>query len=137
MKGISKWHVLIGGFIAYLFDAMEIVLLSIALPVIRQDLGLSINEAGALATATLLGIGASSILTGWYSDNFGRRNALIASLAIFGSLTSAIAYAHDLYLLLLLRFLSGLGLGGVWSIVSAYIVETWPPQQRARATSFV
>lgn len=137
MKALSKWHVLIGGFIAYLFDAMEIILLSIALPVIRQDLGLSINEAGALATATLLGIGASSIVTGWYSDNYGRRTALIASLLVFGVLTSVIAFAHELYLLLLLRFISGLGLGGVWSIVSAYIAETWPPHQRARATAFV
>ncbi|MGO4003374.1 MFS transporter [Pseudomonas fluorescens] len=137
MNTKTKWHVLIGGFIAYLFDAMEIILLSIALPVIRQDLGLSINEAGALATATLLGIGASSIITGWYSDNYGRRSALIASLVIFGSLTTAIAYASDLYILLLLRFVSGLGLGGVWSVVSAYIAETWPQHQRARATAFV
>ncbi len=137
MNKRTKWHVLIGGFIAYLFDAMEIVLLSIALPVIRQDLGLSINEAGALATATLLGIGASSIITGWYSDNHGRRNALIASLVIFGSLTTAIAYASDLYVLILLRFVSGLGLGGVWSVVSAYVAETWPPHQRARANAFV
>lgn len=137
MNTKTKWHVLVGGFIAYLFDAMEIILLSIALPVIRQDLGLSINEAGALATATLLGIGASSIVTGWYSDNYGRRKALIASLLVFGSLTAAIAYANELYMLLLLRFVSGLGLGGVWSIVSAYIAETWPPQQRARATAFV
>ena len=137
MNTKTKWHVLIGGFIAYLFDAMEIILLSIALPVIRQELGLSINEAGALATATLLGIGASSIITGWYSDNYGRRSALIASLVIFGSLTTAIAYASDLYILILLRFVSGLGLGGVWSVVSAYIAETWPQHQRARANAFV
>lgn len=137
MTGISKWHVLIGGFIAYLFDAMEIILLSLALPVIRQDLGFSLHEAGALASATLLGIGVSGITTGWYCDNFGRRKALLGSLAIFGVLTSIIAFSHDLYALIALRFLSGLGLGGVWTVLSAYIVETWPPAQRARAISFV
>ena len=137
MTGISKWHVLIGGFIAYLFDAMEIILLTLALPVIRQDLGFSLHEVGALASATLLGIGVSGVATGWYSDNFGRRNALIASLAIFGALTCVFAFAHDLYVMAGLRFLSGLGLGGVWTILSAYIVETWPPKQRARAISFV
>jgi MFS family permease len=137
MTGISKWHVLIGGFIAYLFDAMEIILLTLALPVIRQDLGLSLHEVGALASATLLGIGVSGVATGWYSDNFGRRKALIASLAIFGALTCFFAFAHDLYVMAGLRFVSGLGLGGVWTILSAYIVETWPPKQRARAISFV
>jgi hypothetical protein len=44
MQNISKWHVLVGGFLAYLFDAMEIILLTIALPVIQQDLGLSIGH---------------------------------------------------------------------------------------------
>ncbi|UVJ46232.1 MFS transporter [Pseudomonas sp. LS1212] len=137
MKTISKWHVLVGGFLAYLFDAMEIILLTLALPVIRQDLGLSFNEAGMLASATLLGIGFSSITTGWYSDNFGRRNALLISLLIFGALTTLVAVAHSWALLLVLRFLSGLGLGGVWGIVSAYVTETWPPHQRARAIGFV
>ncbi|QGW77514.1 MFS transporter [Pseudomonas alkylphenolica] len=137
MQNISKWHVLVGGFLAYLFDAMEIILLTIALPVIQQDLGLSIGQAGMLASATLLGIGFSSITTGWYSDNFGRRKALLLSLVSFGALTMAVASTHDWYLLLLLRFFSGLGLGGVWGIVSAYIAETWPAHQRARATGFV
>ncbi|WP_223590645.1 MFS transporter [Pseudomonas sp. A-R-19] len=137
MKSISKWHVLVGGFLAYLFDAMEIILLTIALPVIRQDLGLSFNEAGMLASATLLGIGFSSITTGWYSDNFGRRKALLLSLIVFGVLTTLVAMTHSWALLLLLRFLSGLGLGGVWGIVSAYVTETWPAHQRARATGFV
>ncbi|WP_422421160.1 MFS transporter [Pseudomonas sp. GZD-222] len=136
-SGPSRWHVLIGGFLAYLFDAMEIILLTIALPVMRQDLELSINDAGMLASATLLGIGLSGVTTGWYSDNFGRRKALLASLIIFGSLTMLVASTRDWGLLLLLRFLSGIGLGGVWGIVSAYICETWPPHQRARATGFV
>lgn len=137
MRNISKWHVLVGGFLAYLFDAMEIILLTIALPVIQQDLGLSIGQAGMLASATLLGIGFSSITTGWYSDNFGRRKALLLSLVSFGLLTMAVASTNNWYLLLVLRFLSGLGLGGVWGIVSAYITETWPVQQRARAIGFV
>lgn len=137
MRALSKWHVLIGGFLAYLFDAMEIILLTIALPVIRQDLGLTFNEAGMLASATLLGIGLSGITTGWYCDNYGRRKALLISLIVFGVLTTLVATTHNWGLLLLLRFLSGLGLGGVWGIVSAYVTETWPAHQRARAIGFV
>jgi len=137
MRPLSKWHVLVGGFLAYLFDAMEIILLTLALPVIRQDLGLTFNEAGMLASATLLGIGFSSITTGWYSDNYGRRKALLISLSVFGLLTTLVAVTHNWALLLLLRFLSGLGLGGVWGIVSAYVTETWPAHQRARAIGFV
>ncbi|NWE77783.1 MFS transporter [Pseudomonas yamanorum] len=137
MTKLSKWHVLIGGFIAYIFDAMEIVLLSVALPVIRGDLGLGINEVGLLVTATLIGMGFSSITIGWYADNFGRRSAMLASLIIFGALTSVLSFVHDFYLFLFIRFLSGVGLGGLWSTVSAYVAESWPEKQRSRATSFV
>ena len=112
-------------------------MLTLALPVIRQDLGLTFTEAGMLASATLLGIGFSSITTGWYSDNYGRRKDLLISLSVFGLLTTLVAVTHNWALLLLLRFLSGLGLGGVWGIVSAYVTETWPAHQRARAIGFV
>ncbi|GID03083.1 MFS transporter [Pseudomonas sp. 008] len=137
MNKISKWHVLVGCFIAYFFDAIEIVMLSLSLPVIRQDMGLSINQGGLLATATLLGIGVSSVIAGWYADSFGRRKAMLTCLLVFGSLTAVLSFVENFYLFLGLRFLSGLGLGGLWGIVSVYIVESWPPHQRARATSMV
>jgi MFS family permease len=132
-----KWHVLIGGFLSYTFDAMDIVLLAVALPAIIKDLGLSMTEAGLLGTATLLGVGISSIIVGWYADNYGRRKSLLWSLVSFGVLTAAIAFTNSWAEVLILRFLAGLGLGGVWGIAAAYINETWPVSQRGRAAAFV
>lgn len=132
-----KWHVLIGGFLSYTFDAMDIVLLAVALPAIIKDLGLSMTEAGLLGTATLLGVGISSIIVGWYADNHGRRKSLLVSLVSFGLLTAAIAFTSSWAEVLILRFLAGLGLGGVWGIAAAYINETWPVSQRGRAAAFV
>ncbi|WP_037363140.1 MFS transporter [Amycolatopsis orientalis] len=133
----SRWIVLGGCFLAYLFDALEIVLLSLALPTIRHDLGLSVTQAGLLATATLLGIGVSSVTGGYVADNFGRKKALVASLLVFGGGTAALAVVPDFSVFLILRFLAGIGLGAVWSVVSAYVVETWPPRLRGRAAAFV
>ncbi len=133
----SRWIVLGGCFLAYLFDALEIVLLSMALPTIRKDLALTITQSGLLATATLVGIGVSSVLGGFVADNFGRKKALVASLLTFGAFTVAIAIAPNYETILLLRFLAGVGLGAVWSVVSAYVVETWPEQHRGRAAAFV
>lgn len=133
----TRWIVLGGCFLAYLFDALEIVLLSLALPAIREDLALSVAQAGLLATATLLGIGVSSVLGGYVADNFGRKKALIASLVIFGVFTAAIALVPNFSVFLVLRFLAGIGLGAVWSVVSAYVVETWPSESRGRAAAFV
>ncbi|MEU6832177.1 MFS transporter [Nocardia beijingensis] len=133
----TRWIVLGGCFLAYLFDALEIVLLSMALPTIRKDMGLTITQGGLLATATLVGIGVSSVLGGYVADNFGRKKALLASLLTFGVFTAAIAVVPSFEVFLLLRFLAGVGLGAVWSVVSAYVVETWPENSRGRAAAFV
>ncbi|KFU81869.1 Sugar phosphate permease [Amycolatopsis lurida] len=133
----TRWIVLGGCFLAYLFDALEIVLLSLSLPAIRHDMGLTATQAGLLATATLLGIGVSSVAGGYVADNFGRKKALIASLVIFGVFTAALAVVPNFTVFLILRFLAGIGLGAVWSVVSAYVVETWPPRHRGRAAAFV
>ncbi|GEM30955.1 putative metabolite transport protein [Nocardia neocaledoniensis NBRC 108232] len=133
----TRWIVLGGCFLAYLFDALEIVLLSMGLPAIRTDMGLTVTQGGLLATATLVGIGVSSVLGGYVADNFGRKKALLASLATFGAFTAAIAVVPNFEVFLLLRFLAGIGLGAVWSVVSAYVVETFPEQQRGRAAAFV
>ena len=85
-----KWHVLVGGFMSYMFDAMDIALLAMALPSIIKEFSLSMSEAGLLGTATLVGIGISSIVVGWYADNHGRRKSLLWSLVSFGVLTAAI-----------------------------------------------
>lgn len=137
MSGSNRWVVLTGSFVAYMFDALEILLLSFTLPVIRADLGLTATQGGLLATATLLGIGVSSVTVGWLADNYGRKRALMLSLAVFGVFTSAIPLVQGFTLFLVLRFVAGLGLGGVWGVVSAYVVETWPAAQRGRAVAFV
>ncbi|SFR04016.1 Predicted arabinose efflux permease, MFS family [Lentzea waywayandensis] len=128
---------LIGSFVAYMFDALEIMLLSFALPAIRADLGLTTTQGGLLATATLLGIGVSSVTVGWLADNYGRKGALLVSLAVFGVFTAAILVVPSFALFVVLRFLAGMGLGGVWGVVSTYVVETWPAAQRGRAVAFV
>ncbi|GAA2417376.1 MFS transporter [Streptomyces coeruleofuscus] len=132
----TRWTVLGGSFLAYMFDALELAILALALPSIREDLGLSLAQGGLLATATLVGIGISSVTLGWIADAYGRKRALLLSLAIFGVFTAALAAAPDLWTFLLLRFLSGLGLGGVWSAVSTYVVESWPSGSRGRAVCF-
>ncbi|GAA5110574.1 MFS transporter [Haloechinothrix salitolerans] len=133
----TRWIVLGGCFLAYLFDALEIVLLSLALPEIREDMGLSVTQAGLLATATLVGIGVSSVAGGYMADNFGRKKALLASLLTFGVFTASLVVVPNFTVFLILRFFAGIGLGAVWSVVSAYVVETWPSRSRGRAAAFV
>ena len=137
MHSSYKWVVLIGAFIIYLFDALEIAILSFALPAVSAEFGLEPVQAGLLATATLLGMGFSGPIMGWLADNRGRKFALIVCLIVFIALTAAIYVVPNFGVFIVLRFVAGLGLGGVWSIISAFVVETWPPHQRGKAVAFV
>ncbi len=132
-----KWRVLIGYFLSYMFDAVDIIILAIAMPAITASLQIGPTQAGLLVTATLLGIGLSGVVMGPVADALGRRKALLLSLATFGVLTMAIAAATDWRQVLVLRFLAGLGLGSVWSTAAAHVNESWLAHQRGRATSFV
>lgn len=133
----SRWVTLAGCFLCYGFDAVDFMVLALALPVIVSDFGLSLGEAGLIGTAGMIGVGVSSLLLGWYADNHGRRPALIVSVVIFALFTMAVALARGWWDMMILRLLAGLGLGGVWGIVSALINETWPRHLRARASAFV
>ena len=126
-----KWRVLAGYFLSYMFDAVDILILAIAMPAISASLQIGPMQAGLLATATLLGIGMSGLVMGPLADRWGRRKVLLLSLGSFGALTMAVAGATDWREVLALRFLSGLGLGSVWGIAAAHVNETWPAHQRA------
>ncbi|MBK5959614.1 MFS transporter [Rhodoplanes elegans] len=132
-----KWRVLISGFMSYAFDALDFMILAMSLPLIIKELDITMADAGLLGTATLLGVGISSVAMGWFADNYGRKTALMVGIAIFGLFTAAIGLAQGYYSIMVLRFIAGLGLGGIWGVIAAYISETWPSHQSGRAASFV
>ena len=101
-----KWRVLAGYFLSYMFDAVDILILAIAMPAISASLQIGPMQAGLLATATLLGIGMSGLVMGPLADRWGRRKVLLLSLGSFGALTMAVAAATDWREVLALRFLS-------------------------------
>ena len=70
-----KWRVLAGYFLSYMFDAVDILILAIAMPAISASLQIGPMQAGLLATATLLGIGMSGLVMGPLADRWGRRSA--------------------------------------------------------------
>src|SRR4051812_31644684 len=132
-----KWRVLISGFLSYMFDALDFMILSMSLPLIIKELHITLAEAGLLGTATLVGVGLSSVIMGWFADNYGRKFALMVGIAVFGLFTAAIGLAPGYDSILVLRFIAGIGLGGIFGVIAAFINETWPSHQSSRAAAFV
>jgi len=133
----SRWRVLGASFFSYGFDAMDFMVLALSLALITEEFGLTLAQAGLLGTAGMIGVGLSSVIVGWYSDNFGRKRALLYCVTTFGVFTAAVFWARGWWDIIVLRFLAGLGLGGAWGVITAFINETWPKESRGRAVAFV
>ncbi len=132
-----RWKVLIMTFIAYLYDSLDLQILAICMPVIIASLKISLADAGLLASATMIGTGLGGILFGWFAENYGRKNAAVIALAEFGIFTLAVYWVDSWGQLMVLRFLQGIGVGGLWGPIVALIAEHWNVEYRARAAGFM
>ncbi len=133
----AKWWVLSGTTLAYMFDATDFLVLALGIPLLMKSLGLSLVEAGAIASSTFLGGAIASFIWGPIMDKVGRKKALSYILVWFSIWTFVCGFAQNYMQLLIFRFLCGLGLGGVWAICGTMITEFFPPNQRAKCTSVV
>lgn len=132
-----RWKVLIMTFLAYLYDSLDLQILAICMPVIISSLGISLTDAGLLASATMIGTAIGGLLFGWVAENFGRRNAAVICLIEFGIFTGAVYWCASWEQLMVLRFLQGIGMGGLWGPIVALIADHWTPKYRARAAGFM
>jgi MFS family permease len=133
----QRWRVLWATFLAYLFDSYDLTVLALALPVLLKLLGMSLPEAGLLGTATALGAMAGGVIFGLLAENFGRRFALVLSLVWLGVGMAAVYLVNSWGHWMVLRFATGLAIGGVWGPCAALIAQHWSPDHRGRAASFV
>lgn len=122
---------LLCAFVAMLdgFDTQSVAFVA---PVIGQQWGITPDRFGLIFSAGLVGIMVGQVVLGPLSDRFGRRPVIIACTVAFGIGSFATVLADNWIVLLLLRFLTGIGLGGATPNIIALTAEVAPP--RARST---
>ncbi len=87
--------------------------------------------------AGLVGLMIGGLVFGPLADRFGRKRFIAVSTTLFGLFSLASAFAASLDSLLVLRFLTGLGLGGAMPNAVALGVEYFPKRLRATAVTVV
>jgi MFS family permease len=85
---------------------------------------------GWLVCAFLLGAATGGYLFGIVGDRFGRAKAMSASILCYSVFSGATYFADSPVALLLLRFLTCMGIGGMWPNGIALIAEAWPNVSR-------
>lgn len=132
--GLSRFHtrLLFVSGVGWMFDAMDVGLLSFILPTLTKSLKLTGTQPGLVPAFTFLGMFAGAALAGNLSDRFGRKAVFQWTLILYAIGTGLSAFAWDLPSLLAFRLLAGLGLGGELPVASTLVSEWSPANVRGR-----
>jgi putative MFS transporter len=113
-------------------DAAEVLLLGFALPAIIAEFGISTAQGGLIATATFAGMLVGAWFWGTISDYVGRRAGFQLTVLIFALFGLLSAFAPSWEWLLVLRFITGFGLGGALPLDFSLYAEFLPTKNRGR-----
>ncbi|MFQ8432985.1 MFS transporter [Amaricoccus sp. W119] len=117
----NKFHglILFWGVLILIIDGYDLAIVGAALPSIMEEMGVDATQAGFMASSALFGMMVGAMLLGTIADRVGRRLAICISVVLFSVFTAAAGLASDPITFSVLRFIAGLGIGGVLPIMTA------------------
>jgi len=133
--GPFNLQLLLWSFLAMVADGYDISALASAAPALVHDWHVPAKAFGPAFSASLFGVLFGAPLLGWLGDRAGRRRAIIGGCLIYGLGTLATVWTHTLGEIIVLRFLTGIGIGGLMPNTIALNSELSP--KRLRATLIV
>ena len=123
--------------LAVALEGFDLVVLGVVLPALLKEpgWGLTPNTASLVSVVGLVGVMVGALAVGTISDYIGRRQTMLWTVISFSILTLLCAFAPNPWMFALLRFLAGLGLGGVLPTALALINEYASRGRGGRATT--
>ncbi|QJD97458.1 DHA2 family efflux MFS transporter permease subunit [Mucilaginibacter robiniae] len=116
-----------------LLEIIDTTIVNVALNDMRGNLGATLNEISWVITAYSLANVIIVPMTSWLSQQFGRRNYFAASVIIFTVCSFLCGNAHNIWELVVFRFIQGMGGGALLVTSQTIITESWPAEKRAMA----
>ncbi len=128
--GKMQWRVVICCFLVVMMDGFDTAAIGFIAPAIRDHWQLTAGDLAPLFGAGLLGLTAGALLCGPLSDRLGRKRVIEWCVALFGLFSLLSAFSPNLEALIILRFLTGLGLGGAMPNTITMTSEYLPARRR-------
>lgn len=109
----------------------------VALPSLGRDLGASAVQLGLVEQLYVLSLAMSMLTFGRLGDIVGQRRVFLAGLVLFTLLTFSLGFATTITMVMIFRFLQGLGAAIFLAGSMALVAAAYPPAQRGRKIGFV
>ncbi|MGE6226938.1 MFS transporter [Paenibacillus chitinolyticus] len=119
--------------LSWLFDAMDVGIISFIVAALTVHWKLSAGQVGVLTSLNSVGMAFGAAIAGYLADRYGRKSVLVWTLLIFSAASGLSALAASFTVLCILRFIAGVGLGGELPVASTLVSESMPVQDRGRA----
>ncbi len=123
-------HAFFACLLGWSLDAFDFFILIFCVSAISHDFHSGIPAVTQAIFLTLAFRPIGALLFGAMADKFGRRPTLMINIACFSVLELACAFAPSLHVLLILRALFGVAMGGEWGVGAALALESLPKEGR-------
>lgn len=116
-----------------LIDGFENGAIAYVAPALSANLGIKLPDMGKIFAAGTVGMALGALVLGIIGDGWGRKRAIILSVALFGVAALATAAATSLTSLMAWRFVAGIAIGGAQPVMVALLAEYAPARHRNAA----
>ncbi|MFN3338463.1 MAG: MFS transporter [Dietzia sp.] len=123
---------LLGSGVGWALDAMDVGLISFVMAALAVHWALTPTELSWIGSIGFVGMAIGAALGGLLADRIGRRQVFAATLLVYGLATGAAALSTGIAVLIVLRFVVGLGLGAELPVASTLVSEFAPRRIRGR-----
>ena len=135
IEALSGWtreqrSVVIASFLGWALDAFDFFLLVFVLKDIAQEFGTAISSVTFAIMLTLAMRPIGAFLFGRAADRWGRRPTLMVNVLLYSIIEFASGFSPNLTVLLVLRALYGVAMGGEWGVGASLVMESIPLRAR-------
>lgn len=131
-KDVSRNKLLWIAGLGWLFDAMDVGMLSFIIAALQKEWNLTAEQMGWIGSINSIGMAVGALVFGLLADRIGRKQVFIITLLLFSIGSGLSALATTLTVFLILRFFIGMGLGGELPVASTLVSESVAAHERGK-----
>jgi MFS transporter, SHS family, lactate transporter len=132
-----QWRAFIAAFLGWCLDAFDFFLVTFVIAAIAEEFKLPIPTAAFAITIALMFRPLGALIFGVLADRYGRRGPLMVSVALYSLFELLSGFSPNFTVLVVLRALYGIAMGGEWGVGAALALETLPAKARGVASGIL